>query len=98
MKQKKVNYQFVVVFSPKNDEKGRDSVWQKIEKWSQAGGSLVTKKEELGEKDLSYEIAGQRKGSFWTVDLESKTPVNLAEVNLLLNRDSNVIRYLILRI
>ena len=97
MKQKKISYQFVVVFSPKTEEKSKDAVWQKVEKWCQAVGAVVARKENLGSKDFCYEIAGFKKGDFWVADVEVENPVSMSEVSLVLNRDSNVIRYLVLK-
>jgi ribosomal protein S6 len=51
----------------------------------------------LGLKDLAYEIEKNNKGDFWTIDLSSESPIKLKEFNLLLNRESNIIRYLILK-
>jgi len=51
----------------------------------------------MGQKDLAYEINKNFKGDFWVYNLTSKSPLKLKEFNLLLNRESNIIRYLILK-
>jgi ribosomal protein S6 len=51
----------------------------------------------MGSKDLVYEIAGQTKGDFWVFDVESEKPLSLKELNIILNRETNIIRYLILK-
>ena len=51
----------------------------------------------MGLKDLAYEIQGHNKGDFWVLDLESEETLKIKEFNLLLDRETNIIRYLILK-
>lgn len=60
------------------------------------GGVKALEKNHLGLKDLVYKIKDLEKGDFWVVELESEKPVQLKEINLFLNRENNIIRYLIL--
>jgi len=94
MKGNKNQYQLVLVLNPKTDDK--ENIIKKVTTW------LETKKVEstqvhVGLKELAYEIEKNNKGDFWTLDLNSKSPIKLKEFNLLLNRESNIIRYLILK-
>lgn len=94
MKGKKNQYQLILVLNPKIEDK--ENILKKITTW------LETKKVEfnqvhLGLKELVYEIKKNTKGDFWSLDLDSELPIKLKEFNLLLNRESNIIRYLILK-
>ena len=81
--------------NPKTEDK--ENIIKKVTTW------LETKKIELnqvhlGLKELAYEISKNSKGDFWSFELKSQSPIRLKEFNLILNRESNIIRYLILKV
>mgnify|MGYP000918732684 CR=1 FL=1 len=95
MKESKNQYQLVLVLNPKTEDK--ENIIKKVTTW------LETKKIELnqvhlGLKELAYEISKNSKGDFWSFELKSQSPIRLKEFNLILNRESNIIRYLILKV
>jgi len=94
MKGKKYQYQMVVVLNPKTEDK--EKVFKKITTWLE-GRKTTADQDHMGLKELAYEIEGLDKGDFWVFDLESESPLKLKELNLLLNRETNIIRYLILK-
>lgn len=96
MKDKKNKYQIVVVLSHKSENK--DKVLENVSAKIEAMSGEVVKKNSLGLKDLVYEIKDQNKGDFWSFDVESVKPLHVNDFNLFLNRDVNVLRYLILNI
>ena len=96
MKGKKYQYQMVVVFNPKTEDK--EKVFKKITDWLEDHKVETTNQDHMGLKELAYEIEGLDKGDFWVSDLQSESPLNLKEFNLLLNRESKIIRYLILKV
>jgi len=98
MKEKLHIYQMILVLNPKTEDKDKDKVLAKVESWLGVNKAEVTKKEHTGNKDLVYEIAKSRKGDFWVLDVASEYPLKLNEMNLFLNREINVIRYLILKV
>lgn len=96
MKEKKYKYQLVLVLNPKTEEK--ETVFKKISAWLDGHKVEVEKKDHMGLKELVYEIKGNDKGDFWILDLVSSTTnIKLNELNVLLNRENNIIRYLILK-
>ncbi len=97
MKENQITYQFILVVSPKLDEKDREKALSKVEGWLGVNGAEIAKKDHVGSKELVYAIADQRKGDFWIMDVTSKLPLKLNELNLMLNRESAIIRYLILK-
>jgi ribosomal protein S6 len=97
MKGKKHNYEVVVEFSPKTDDKIKQPVFDKITKWFESAKATVTKNDHLGVKQLVYQIKGFDKADFWQLDVEADKPVKLADLNVFLNRELQVIRYLVLK-
>lgn len=95
MKGKKNKYDLVVVFNPKTEEK--DKNFKKIATWLEGQGFSIDKKNHLGLKDLVYEIDENTKGDFWGLELSGEKGLKLNELNVLLNREINIIRYLILK-
>ena len=98
MKDNKKNYQMVLVFAPKVEDKDREKVLTKIGSFLEDKEAKVTKSEHTGTKELVYDIKGFRKGDFWVMDVAADKPIKLTEINLFLNRETNIIRYLILKI
>lgn len=94
MKGNKYLYQLILVLNPKIEDK--DSILKKITTWLETKKAGVNQVH-MGMKELAYEIEKNTKGDFWSLDLNSETPIKLKEFNLLLNREPNIIRYLILK-
>lgn len=94
MKGKKYQYQLIVVLNPKTEEK--EKVLKKAIDWLE-NNKIEVSQDHMGLKDLAYEISKESKGDFWVMDLTSESPLKMKELNLLLNRESNIIRYLILK-
>lgn len=91
----KYQYQMVTVLNPKTEDK--DKTLNKVFSWMENNKAEVTNKDHMGSKELVYEIAGHGKGDFWVFDIESQEPLKLKDLNLILNRETNIIRYLILK-
>jgi ribosomal protein S6 len=98
MKDNQHNYQIILVLNTKSEDKDKDKVLAKVESWLDVNKAKVTKKEHTGVKELVYEIAKSRKGDFWMLDVGAGAPLKLNEINLFLNREANVMRYLILKV
>ena len=96
MKGNKHQYQMVTVLNPKTEDK--EKALKKVYSWLEANKVEAVKKDHLGLKELVYEIKGQSKGDFYVADLESAVPLKLKDLNILLNRENDVIRYLILKV
>ena len=97
MKDNKYKYQLVSVLSPKTEEKEKEAVLLKISKWVEDLKAKVVSKNHFGMLDFVYKIRDFEKGDFWIFDVESEKPMQIKEFNLFLNRETNVIRYLILK-
>jgi ribosomal protein S6 len=98
MKDNQHKYQIILVLNTKSEDKDKDKILEKIESWLGVNKAKIVKKEHTGVKELVYEIAKSRKGDFWLLDVEAGSPLKLNEINLFLNREINVMRYLILKI
>jgi len=97
MKGKTSVYQIILVLNPKLEESEREGIVAKVEAWWTANGATIGKKEHTGAKELVYDVAGMRKGDFWELEAEAKKAVKLSDINVQLNRETGIIRYLILR-
>jgi ribosomal protein S6 len=98
MKENLHKYQMILVLNPKAEEKSSDKVLAKVESWLGTNKAKIAKKDHSGSKELVYEIAKSRKGDFWILNVEAEMPLKLNELNLFLNRETNVMRYLILKV
>ncbi len=96
MKENKYQYQIILVLNPKTEDK--EKVLAKAYSWLESNNVEISNKDHMGLKDLAYEIKDNNKGDFWVLDVNSKEPLKIKEFNLLLDREINVIRYLILKI
>ena len=85
-------------FSPKADDKTRQPVFDKITKWFEDAKASVITKDHIGTKSLVYQIKDFDKADFWQLDVEADKPIKLADLNVFLNRELQVIRYLVLKI
>jgi ribosomal protein S6 len=94
MKGNKHHYQLIVVLAPKTENK--EKVLAKVTDWF-SKNKIESTSNNMGSRDLAYEINKETKGDFWVYELTSELPIKLKEFNLLLNRESNIIRYLILK-
>ena len=95
MKGNKYKYQIILVLSPKTEDK--EKVLNKAYSWLESNKAEISNKDHVGLKDLAYEIQNHNKGDFWVLDVESEETLKIKEFNLLLDREVNVIRYLILK-
>lgn len=91
----KNQYQLVLVLAPKMEAKAKDAVLKNVASWVTDAGVKISKTEELGLKDLTYSIKGQKRGEFVVLEAGSDNPIQLKELNLFLNRESSIIRYLV---
>ncbi|MFA5749690.1 MAG: 30S ribosomal protein S6 [Candidatus Shapirobacteria bacterium] len=94
MKGKKYQYQLIIILDTKTEDK--DKVLAKVTDWLDKNKTEVSQ-DHMGLKELAYEINKSNKGDFWVMNLACELPLKLKEFNLLLNRESNIIRYLILK-
>lgn len=95
MKGNKHQYQIILVLSPKTEDK--EKVLAKAYSWLESKKAEILNKDHMGLKDLAYEIQDHTKGDFWVLEVESAESLKAKEFNLLLDRETNIIRYLILK-
>ena len=96
MKSSKKKYQMILVVNPTMKDKDRDVLLEKIEKEIEKEGVKVKAKDHMGMKGFAYEIGGFNKGDFWIFDIRGKNGIKLDELNVFLNREAAIIRYLML--
>ncbi len=91
-------YEVVVVLNPKAELKEKEKSLKLIEEEIGKLGYQLETREDLGTKTLAYKIAGRQKGDFWVFTIGGKEAIKSKEFTLFLNREKNIIRYLILKI
>jgi len=98
MKDSKYRYEVIVVLNPKAESKEKEKIIKTIEDKLVEMSFDVDNREDLGSKSLAYEVRGQEKGDFWVFNIGGAMPIKSKDFRLFLNRETNVIRYLILKI
>ena len=98
MKSSKNKYQIVIVFDPKLIEKDRVVLEDKLTAEIEKEGMKVKGKKELGSKDLAYQIDKKDTGMFVTFEVKGKVGFKSSGLNVFLNRQTEIIRFLILKV
>ena len=97
MKSNNNAYQLVLVFKAKLPQKDREVILEKITEMVKKQDAEIGTQEDMGSKELAYEIKGQLKGDFLKVEVKTTKEFSYKELNLFLNREAQVIRYLVLK-
>ena len=99
MKQSSNQYQLVVMYPTSLADVDQKKNLKEIEK------QLITKVKKIefkdwGEKELQYTIKANNKARFWLggFSVDNGVEINWSGLKTFLNRDKNIIRYLILKI
>lgn len=98
MKDSNYKYEVIVVLNPKAESKDKEKTIKLVEDKIAEMNLSVENRDNLGNKSLAYKVKGQDKGDFWVFTIGGAKPIKSKEFTLFLNRDVNVIRYLILKI
>ena len=98
MKDSKYKYEVIVVINPKAESKEKEKTIKLVEDKISGLDFKVDNREDMGSKALSYLIKGQEKGDFWVFTIGGDKPIKSKEFKLFLNRETNIIRYIILKI
>lgn len=97
MASKKYTYQVVLVFNSSATDKQKEEVLGKIETLISNSNASLTQKDHLGTKLLVYKIKNESSGDFWDLTMEAQKPVKVRDLNIFLNREGCIIRYLVLK-
>ncbi len=88
-------YELIVAFAPSLEAKQSEALFASIADWVLSAGGTVSKKHSMGTKELAYPISGHNKADFYTFDIHAEVGMKLAELNLSLNRNPSIIRYMV---
>lgn len=88
-------YEIMYIVKSTLEEAERKAEIEKLAKLLTSNGAKITKTDELGLKDLAYEIKKEKKGYYVVLKLECESTA-LKEFERLTKIDTNVLRYLIL--
>jgi ribosomal protein S6 len=87
------NYELITILSPKADAGASEEVKKQLTGF----GWEITGEENMGTKKLAYQIRKLEKGNYWVWNLATKKPIDHKALNLTLNRNNNIIRYLLIK-
>jgi len=90
-------YEFVFLTNPALSGKKKETLFSSLEKEIKNLGGKVEKKEDMGLKRLAFEIKDQKEAAFNVWGLQFKDSFDFSSVNLFINREEEIIRYLFLR-
>jgi len=90
-------YEFVFLTRPGLKKKQQEEIFSALEKEVKGAGGKIEKKEDWGKKRLAYSIAEGKDAFFWIWRLSFEKAVNFSSFHIFLNREREVIRYLLLR-
>lgn len=91
-------YEFVFLTRTDLEKKKKEETFKALEEQFSKIGAKVSKKEDLGEKDLTYPVGDSNRASFYSWWLEfSGNEVNFSSISLFLGRQSDIVRYLVLK-
>ncbi len=91
-----VKYEFVFLTKPDAKKDELKETFSELEKQIKSIDGKIKDKEEVGRKDLAYQIKGQDQAQFWVWQLDFPEKSKFNPLNTYLNRSDAVIRYLLL--
>lgn len=89
------NYEIMIIVNPTLDEKTLKGVIESFSKVITTNGGKVTGVNDMGQRELAYEIKNNKTGYYYVYNVEAKDDKAINEFNRLALIDSNIIRHLI---
>jgi len=90
-------YEFVFLTRPELKKEQQKEIFSALEKEIKKAGGKIEKKEDWGKKRLVYSIAKEKDAFFWIWRFSFEKAVNFSSFHTFLNRQQEIIRYLLLR-
>ena len=90
-------YEFVFLTRPDLKGKKQKEIFSALEQEIKKAGGKINKREKWGEKNLVYPINKETRASFWVWQLSFEKVVKFSSFYTFINREDEVIRYLLLR-
>ncbi|MDR0442176.1 MAG: 30S ribosomal protein S6 [Treponema sp.] len=88
-------YELTVVFPPEEDQHkaGRDLLLADLA----ANGAEIEKTDEMGERDLAYEIKKRKRGKYVLLTIKAE-PVKIVNLDRIFKLNANLLKYLFVRL
>ncbi|NPV69976.1 MAG: 30S ribosomal protein S6 [Firmicutes bacterium] len=90
------DYEVMYILHPELDDEKTTAAIEKYSVLLQSKGGTVTNTEKWGKRRLSYEIKGQREGTYVLVNFSGEPAVS-SELDRVMKISDDVIRHLIIR-
>ena len=91
-------YEIMYIVKPTVDETSLKSVHESFNKILTDMGATIVLDKELGQKQFAYEIAKQKSGYYFLLNIESKDNASIKEFDRLALISEDVIRHLIIKL
>jgi small subunit ribosomal protein S6 len=91
-------YEIMFIVKPTLSEEDVKKVFQSFQDTLTSNGAKVIEKQELGQRELAYEIKKFKSGYYFLFEIESMDDKAVSEFNRLALISSDVIRHLVKRI
>lgn len=92
------NYEIMFIIRPTLEEKDVKSLEKEFEGIIKDNGGKLVSVEDMGQKELAYEIAKCKSGYYYLFEVEAKDDKAINEFKRLATNNTNMIRHLITRI
>ncbi len=92
------DYELVVVIDPQLEEKAQKTLLKKVESQLKKEGGKLIKPKLWGLKQLAYPLKKQTRGLYWVFNFATGSHFRNDNLNIFLNREEAVLRYLLLNI
>ncbi len=93
-KAKKWKYEFIFILPPNLEKKDQASLLKRVEGEIAKAKGVVDKQNDWGLKTLAYLIKNQAEGQYFVWEVSFAENPLLREVDLFLNREDQMLRYL----
>jgi len=90
-------YEFVFIVKPDLGTDKSKKLLDSLEEEVKKAGGKVEKQDSWGEKQLAYEIKKLRRGEYFLWRLSFAGAPRLDELNVFLNREESILRYLFIK-
>ena len=91
------NYEIMFIVKPTLDEAAVKKTFDEMKKVLKDNKAKITSEEEMGQKELAYEIKKHKAGYYFLLNVES-TPEAISEFVRKSNISDNVIRHLVTKL
>lgn len=92
-----MKYEIMFIVRPNLEEAKVKEIAQNFEKVLKENGAKVTSSKDLGQKELAYEIKGNKTGFYYLINIEANDAKAINEFDRLALINEDIVRHLIVK-